>query len=176
MGLQSRVGELTQEELNNILSVRIPEIRQALSDLVYKARWEVVNSQIRINIADIAIQALESQGFQVREHGFNGNDMKNAYRIALTNVEQSQVIIQVKPLPNIEAGSDLSIESNDREKRSESELRSRSGEITRSLARYGLRVGPLSMVEDPSMGRRVAAPIPLKESTRQERLLLNGND
>jgi hypothetical protein len=159
-------------ELNTILSTRIPKIRQNLIDLVYKARWEVVNSQIRINIAEIAIQALEGQGFQLNEHGFGGNDMKGAYRIALTNVEGSQVFIQLNPLVDMEASTDISIESMDREKRTESELRSRSTEITRSLAQFGLRVGPVSVGKDIPEAGKAIYPVSKRVPNRPERFSL----
>jgi hypothetical protein len=174
--LRSCASSLTTEELDTIISIRIPDTRQLLNNLIYKARWEVVNSQIRINIADIAIQALEGQGFRIREHGFKESNMKEAYQISLTNVEGSQVIIRVNPLPEVEAGTDISIESIDQERRTESELRSRSLEITRSLARYGLRVGPLSMVQDLSVDKMRTPPIQRRSAARLARLSPNNHD
>ena len=170
--LRRGARELDTRELNTILSTRIPKVRQNLIDLVYKARWEVVNSQIRINIAEIAIQALEGQGFQLNEHGFRGNNMKGAYQIALVNVEGSQVFIQLNPLADMEASTDLSIESMDQEKRTPSELRSRSTEITRSLARFGLRVGPVSVGKEIQEVGKAITPLPKSVPEKPVRLSL----
>jgi hypothetical protein len=142
--LRIEAESITTEELTELTRDIVPRLKEEFDDLVYEARLAVIYSQIRINIADITIQALERQGFMVSEHGFVENNMRKPYLISLQNIEGSQVMIRVNPILSAEAANDLEIESHDNDIRTESELRSRSWEILRSLTQYGLRVGPLS--------------------------------
>jgi hypothetical protein len=161
--LRTEADSLTSAELIELIKNVIPGLKKEFNTLVYEARLAVIYSQIRINIADIAIQALERQGFTVNEHGFVENNMRKPYLISLQNIEGSQVLIHVDPIHNAESANDLVIESQDTVVRTESELRSRSQEILRSLTHYGLRVGPVST------GRGVQAegfnPAPGREQT-----------
>jgi len=142
--LETNMESLTCKELTELTESIVPGLKNEFNSLVYEARLAVIYSQFRINIADIAIQALERQGFNVYEFGFVDNNMRKPYNISLRNIGGSQVKIQVNPIRSLEAASDLEIESMDTLDLTESELRSRSQEILRSLTRYGLRVGPVN--------------------------------
>jgi hypothetical protein len=141
--MRTEAASFTTAELNELVNDVIPGMKKEFDNLVYEARLAVIYSQIRINIADITIQALERQGFLVNEHGFAENNMQMPYLISLQNIEGSQVFIRVNPIRNAQAANDLEIESHDKDVRTESELRSRSREILNSLTQYGLRVGPV---------------------------------
>ena len=166
--LRTEAHSFTSAELMDILKTSIPGFEREFDTLVYEARLAVIYSQIRINIADIAIQALEWQGFVVTGHGFEGNNMRQPYLISLQNIEGSQVVIRVNPIQSAEASNDLVIESHDTPARTESELRSRSQEILRSLARYGLRVGPVSTEKEAQPGEGGLAPEKVHTVLRQE--------
>ncbi len=166
--LHTEAHSFTSAELTNLLKTTIPGFKREFDTLVYEARLAVIYSQIRINIADIAIQALERQGFAVTGYGFEGNNMRQPYFISLQNIEGSQVVIRVNPIQNAEASNDLVIESHDTPARTESELRSRSQEILHSLARYGLRVGPVSTERGVQPGEGSLAPGKVRTVLHQE--------
>jgi hypothetical protein len=142
--LQNKIIRLTINDFEEIINKTISDYRSEFEQIIYESRLAVIHSQIRVNIADIAIDALGRQGFIVQESGFQENDMHNPFMISLTNIEGSQVTIHVDPLPRLSLGNDLVIESLDAVDRTESELRSRSVEITRALSQCGLQVGLLS--------------------------------
>ena len=143
--LRTASHRLTSTELTDLIQNIVPRFRQDFNEIIYEARLDVIYSQIRINIADIAIQALGRQGFVIQEHGYTGNDMRKPYFISLQNIEGSQVTILVNPMKDTKAVNDLVINSSDSSTRTESELRSRSREIVRSLAQFGLQVGPITV-------------------------------
>lgn len=142
--LKSNPEKMMCEDLKYLAQVEIPKVIEEFQQIIYEVRLSVIYSQIRINIADIAIQALEKQGFIVHEYGFVEQDMCNPYFIRMRNIEGSQVILHVNPMQNLEPANDLVIESHDSVQRTESELRSRSQEILQSLTHYGLQVGSIN--------------------------------
>ena len=145
--INDRPNNLKIMELTDYVDNVIPGMRNEFDQIIFDARLAAIYSQIRINIADIAIQALYKQGFVVNEHGFSENDMSDSYIISMRNIEGSQVTVSVNPIQNAEVANDLVIESQDSILRTESELRSRSQEIRNSLIQYGLQVGPMKMDE-----------------------------
>ena len=170
--LRSRLGtepeSLSVEELKELITLVVPHLKEEFDNLVYQARLAVIYSQIRINIADIAIQALERQGFRVEEHGFADNNQKQPYFISMQNIEGSQVLIRVNPILHAGAANDLVIESQDNTVRTETELRSRSQEILRSLTQYGLRVGSLSTNQETPLNGLIPAVERINGSSRPE--------
>ena len=142
--LRTDPHRFTSNELMDLIQKGLPRFRKDFDQIIYEARLEVIYSQIRINIADIAIQALSKQGFIMREHGYAENDMRNPYFISLQDLEGSKVTVLVNPMKNMQAANDLVIDSSDTSTRTESELRSRSLEIFQSLDQFGLQVGPVS--------------------------------
>ena len=150
--LRTSAHRFTTSELDDLIQNIIPRFRKDFDEIIYQARLEVIYSQIRINIADIAIQALGRQGFIMQEHGYAGNDMRKPYFISLQNIEGSQVTILVNPMKDMKAVNDLVIDSYDVSTRTESELRSRSREIVQSLTQFGLQVGPIKVEQSTTGG------------------------
>ena len=62
--LRARSQSLTAADLKDLTENGIPRIEKEFNEIIYKARMEVVYSQIRINIADISIQALKTRVFK----------------------------------------------------------------------------------------------------------------
>jgi hypothetical protein len=167
--LRTEAESITTADLAKLTRKIVPRFKKEFDDLVYEARLAVIYSQIRINIADITIQALERQGFMVSEHGFAEDNMRKPYLIFLHNIEGSQVMIRVNPIPSAEEANDLEIESHDSDIRTESELRSRSLEILRSLSQYGLRVGTLKKNGDAQVDG--FSKIPRREQVSNKSIL-----
>jgi len=73
---------VSSAELIGIIETEIPNIKEEFDTLIYETRLAVIFAQMRINIADIAIQALEKQGFALNECGFEENNMLMPYYIS----------------------------------------------------------------------------------------------
>jgi hypothetical protein len=141
--LRDGSGEWSMDDLRTCLQDGLPRIKKEFDSLLFAARLSAINSQIRINIADLSLEALEGQGFTMEEGGYSQGDRRNPFIINLKNIEGSRVTIQVDPLEESENANDLTIISRDKDQRTEHELRQRSNEIIRALLQRGLRVGPV---------------------------------
>ncbi len=142
--LENSSNMLSTEMLVNLQKETLPGLSQQFMETITKARLKVIDSQIRINIADIVLQALQEQGFSYQKSGYNDGDMRSAFFASVENLEGSQVIIQVNPVSGADGRNELHIHSHDREMRSHHELRQRAREINQTLSRHGLQVGTTS--------------------------------
>ncbi len=121
----------------------LPRRYERLSETVYQARLAVLNSQLRINIADLVVQALEQQGFGLVQSEYADCDQRNGFSAKVRNREKDEIVIQVAPDPGILGKNELHLISLDRARRDERELVGRSREVALALDRYGLEVGEM---------------------------------
>lgn len=155
---QSSVADT--EHIKGIVEDRIPTMEDHLWDLIYTARWETLSSQLRINIADLAVKALESQGFDLVEAQYGRQDQRNEFSARVLDYSGSQVKITVEPVPGIALGNELHIISDDVDIRTEHELTRRGREICKTLSQTGL------VVSEPLTGSS-PAPRMVKETRKQ---------
>jgi len=139
--LKTHKSSITCQQLESILKSELPEFQKEFDEIIYQARFAAINSQLRINIADLALQALQSQGFDVDEYGYESDDMRNPYCLRMKNIEGSQVTIRVNPVDNQENKNNIILESHDSFEKTEHELRLRANEIRQTLLQHGLRIG-----------------------------------
>lgn len=142
--LEQNSAMLDMNNLKELLQETLPVLNEQLFDLVTDARIKVINSQLRINIADIVLQALQEQGFSYQESGYLDGDMRTTFLASAKNLAGSEVIIQVEPAEGTDGRNELHLHSHDLELRTNSELRQRAREINQTLSRHGLQVGTTS--------------------------------
>jgi hypothetical protein len=135
----------------------IPYWQSKLSDFVYQARAEAINSQLRMNIALMVVRSLSSQGYRLVHTQYNEEDMRADYLARLVDDDGSQVIVQVESTGNKPEMAELNLFTEDAEKRTPHELKQRSKEIQRSIRRAGLMVGELVPIDQ----NRQNMPIPV---------------
>jgi hypothetical protein len=179
-GLMSKVGaylELINNRLENepdlideaalrqFLEVELPQADEALGELVFQARLRALNSQLRINIADIVLLALEEQGFSIQQAGYSDEDMRKDFCASAVNRQGSEILIDVVPTGDAYGMNELHLISKDAESRTEHELNQRTREIARTLQRYGLMIGSL----DSPAAAPSPKPAPASQQTRQRR-------
>ena len=158
--------------LNQLIQNDFPAFQEELDKLVIDARLAALNSQVRINIADLVVQALEQQGFVLQESTYSNNDQRKAFSARVQNLEGSEVVIQVMPVAGDAGKNELQLHSLDKDQRTEHELRQRSLEISRTLNDYGLVVGaltaenaPLAAVENEKSVPIESEPLPIHKRT-----------
>ncbi len=142
--LQKDQAILDAPALNQLIQADFPALQDELDKLVVDARLAALTSQVRINIADLVVQALEQQGFVLQASNYSNNDQRKAYSARVQNLEGNEVIIQVMPVPGDAGKNELQLHSLDKDQRTEHELRQRSQEISRTLNEHGLVVGTLT--------------------------------
>jgi tetratricopeptide (TPR) repeat protein len=134
--------QLSTEEMKQIRTDVLPVIAQYFDSVVYEARLNALNSQLRINIADRALQALECHGFQLRGAGYTGKDMRASFTVHLENADGSQVSIEVLPAQTKtqELANELIMISKHPHLKTEEEARLQWDELCRTFSQYQLNV------------------------------------
>ncbi|MBE0696018.1 MAG: hypothetical protein IH586_03755 [Anaerolineaceae bacterium] len=162
----SEIGNrlLDQENLPDIdtlkqwLSSVIPGIHQQLEGSILDSRVKTINSQLRINVADLVVQALQEQGFALSSSAYNNYDLRQGFGARLSNLEGNEVIIQVSPTGESIGENELQIRSLDSEERTEHELQKRWQEIDNSLRSFGVNVGDYERLDVPRRSNRIRMP------------------
>jgi hypothetical protein len=138
-------------ELDRLITRKIPKWHQIVGDLVTRARVEVINSQLRMNIANLALEALSTQGYQVEAARYDDADMRRDYCVQMVDIEGSRVMVKVKSDLNQPQAMELDLYASDNNKRTQHEITQRAVELQRSLQRAGLQVGTFEPVREPGV-------------------------
>jgi hypothetical protein len=139
---------LTVDKLREVKEIIFPDIDKELDELVYRARVNILNSQLRINIADMAVQALIGQGYFLYESSYISNNPGNGYYASLRNLEGSEICIQVEPIAEDIGQNELHLISLESAQKTTHEIRQSTAEITNALDKMGLRVGEMQIERD----------------------------
>jgi hypothetical protein len=154
---------LSIEELKQAQEV-LPAIQEKFESIVYEARLNALNSQLRMNIAEKALQALENHGFKLNEAGYVGKDMRAPFMAQLDNSDGSRVTIQVLPTDPAtqELTNELVVVTNHPYLKTEHEARLQWAELCRTLNEYNLNVSrpDIRSAPTPTMPERVQ-PFPV---------------
>jgi hypothetical protein len=134
---------LSTEELRQANSELLPVIRERFESIIYEARLNALSSQLRMNIAEQALQALEIHGFKLNEAGYVGKDMRSPFTAQLDNPDGSRVTIQVLPSDKAsqELANELVVITRHPYLKTEQEARLQWEELCRTLNQYNLNVG-----------------------------------
>ena len=151
---QLDLGDLAEiQQRCEIQDARLPEI-------IGQARMNVLASQIRFNLAECLVQALQEQGFALQESCYAGGDQRQSYQTALCNLEGSEVFVQINPQTENPLLHTIDLISKDPEVRSEHELRQRAKSLQSTLKAYGLNVSQFQQ-QEPALQSESAGIIPI---------------
>ena len=142
---ENESSPLTIEDLQHLAEQSLPEFDKRLDDILVEAQMAVISSQIRVNIADLAIQALEEQGFSVQDGTYEGEDMRNGFVTKATNREGSEVVVSVVPDGK---GNRMEVNSLEPRPRAPGELLKRSQEVAKSMRAKGLNVSDVQTISE----------------------------
>lgn len=145
--LEDPETQLNWDILNRWLDIDLPSYDDGLCHIVGDARVTALNSQLRINIADLVIQALQEQGFALEASDYQSSDMRDAFNAHLSSLEGNEVVVNVVPVGRNVGENELHLQSIDREEHTEHELQQRWVEVDRSLTAYGLDVSNLTRID-----------------------------
>lgn len=137
--VQEEGKPLSIEELREITEESAPELRKKLEEVIGEARTAVISSQMRASIADMVIEALESQGYLYDDSTYEGEDEREGYVAKAKAFDDSEVVISIQPDRNRVGDNQLQIHSFDEDIHNEYELLERAKVITKSLQGQGLQ-------------------------------------
>lgn len=140
-------SRLTLDELRTTILQTLPESDNRLGEIVDRAVVRVIRSQVRVSMADLAIQGLEAQNFRLVDGAtYEGGDMRNGFVAKAEAHDGSEVIVFVVP----DGENDrLEINYDERTLRSNDELMRRSRSVIMSMQDRGLPI-EISDVEHAS--------------------------
>lgn len=165
--LEKPASQAVLRKMQYMLRHTLPQWHAMLSDYVYQARSEVINSQLRMNIALMVVRALTIQGYRLEASNYADEDMRSDYRAQLMDSEGSRVLVQVEARGGQPEAAELNLFTQDADKRTPHELKQRSQEIQRSLRKAGLKVGDLTPVETGNLLGNIHQKKVKQETTAQ---------
>ena len=153
---------ISTEELKQTYNELLPIVGERFESIIYDARLNALNSQLRMNIAERALQALEIQGFRLNTAGYANQDMRAGFKAHLENADGSQVMIEVLPTDKTkqELANELVVVTNHPYLKSEHEARLQWQELCRTLNQHDLQVSRPEIRSAPLTGTAPAENFP----------------
>jgi hypothetical protein len=135
-------ASISTEELKRTYHELLPVVTERFESIIYEARMNALNSQLRMNIAERALQALEIQGFRLNAAGYANQDMRSAFTARLENPDGSRVTIEVLPTDKTEQelANELVVITDHPYLKTEQEARLQWQELCRTLNQHNLDV------------------------------------
>jgi hypothetical protein len=125
-----------------------------------------------MNIAEQALQALETHGFKLNEAGYLDRDMRAPFTAQLENPDGSRVTIQVLPTDKTsqELANELVVVTRHPTLKTEQEARLQWDELCRTLSQYNLNVGRTEVraISPSTTERAEQHPLPNQEMIQSE--------
>lgn len=170
--LKGHQRTLDVEKLQSIRNQALAMLQNRLESIIYESRLEAIQSQMRINIADLALQALENQGYRLEEAGFVEEDLRGPFVAKLVNEDRTSISLRILPKQGQDLSSDLIVVSNDSAMRTAGELFARFQAIRSSLGQKGLAIRQVQSNPPPSQRgsdlNGAALPAPIKREHIQK--------
>jgi hypothetical protein len=163
---------ISTEELKRTYRELLPVVTERFESIIYEARLNALNSQLRMNIAERALQALEIQGFRLNTAGYANQDMRAAFKANLENADGSRVMIEILPTDrtNQELTNELVVVTNHPYLKTEHEARLQWQELCRTLNQHDLHVSRPEIRATPFISTEAAEnPSPLRETLIQSK-------
>jgi hypothetical protein len=143
--LEDDAQEFTLDDLDMVSARIIPKYKQEFEEIILEARQNAVNAQIKINVAYIAMKALEQHGFSLEETSYQEGDMRESFSALLNGLDGSNIILEVSPDPDGNNTNTLSVENCNADVHSEREYLRRWQTISAALNQVGVRIGQVQI-------------------------------
>ena len=157
--------EISFDDFNKLSTETIPHFRKAFNEIIFEARQNSINSQIKINVAYLAMIALEKHGFSLKQANYTNDDMRDSFSAQLSDEDGSNIILQITP-NKVSNTNTLSIDTIDDTIHTEDEFMQRWQVINSTLKEAGVEVGQVQVsnsdeyeMDEPSrLVKRVKKP------------------
>ncbi len=138
-----REGEnnLSTEQVRDILE-QLESLKPRMPEIVEHARQNILASQLRSNIAELAVESFQREGFSVDDAAYEGDDERNAYVVKMKNRAGSEVVTVISPVQGEFGKNTVSVHSYDELFTDEITLQQRAKELVGMLNEEGLQAGP----------------------------------
>jgi hypothetical protein len=131
-------GSLTADQVREILA-RLESLKPQTTEIVEHARQNILSSQLRTNVAEVAAEALRKQMFEIQDSAYEGDDERNAFVVKVRNIAGSEVVAVISPVEGEFGKNAVSIHSYDETYTDDQTLARRAEEIVSILNEEGLQ-------------------------------------
>lgn len=133
---------LPTASLRQLLEEILPAHEKQLDDTVLRARAEILGSQLRLDMADLVVEALEENGFALEGGTYQEQDMRKGYVAKVLHLDGGEVSVCIEPVEGNPDQNTIRLQSYDADHVNPEELESRQEELRQALSERGLDVGP----------------------------------
>ncbi|MEM6802566.1 MAG: hypothetical protein AAF696_14250, partial [Bacteroidota bacterium] len=137
--LEKDKDSLSLEKVKEILG-EAQKLADKQARLIEEAIERAVSSQIRAEMADMIIEKLAKDGYEVRNYGYEQEDQRKIYLVKLQNEAKTEVVVAIVPDEQTNTNT-LSINTKDPHGENEEVTRERSRQIRKSLEEANLKLG-----------------------------------
>ena len=128
--------------LEELVLETLPRMQAELDQTLTQARLAALEAQLRANIAERVIEALEGQGYNMAGENLP-EDIRDGCRVKLLSLDGSFVEVRVAGIPGRTGQNELSLLSEEGGRWSPHELERRASEVVHALSGTGLVVEQL---------------------------------
>ena len=139
--ITDETSPLSTAELKQLVESEMPRLEAEIDTIVQEARAEFLGSQLRIDIADLVMEALVNQGFEVDGGTYQGQDFRSDYVAKAVHLDGGEVSVRVTPVEGQPGKNEVTINSFDADHLQAEELEARRKEIHQTLNESNLMVG-----------------------------------
>ena len=143
--IKTDIQQISFEDLQRISAEIIPKYRREFSDTIFEARQSALSSQLKINVAYLAMKALEKHGFSLEQAQFDNEDQREPFSAQLCGIDGSNIILQITPNADNKKTNNLILQTLDDSIHTEDDFMQRWQEINSSLQQAGVEVGPVQV-------------------------------
>jgi hypothetical protein len=147
--ITSATQRIQTSSLNHYITSYLPETESKISNLVLDARMNAINAQLRMNIAEIVVQALKGQGYSLDTADFISEDQRGSFQANLINLDGSRIVVQVDPVFGLDITNELNMYTTTVNERTAHERKQQALEIRHALQDIGLDVGTIVATRNP---------------------------
>lgn len=128
---------LSIEETRDLLQ-DVESLKARPSEIVEHAQQNILASQMRCNIAELAAEALTPEGFNIMDAAYDENDERNTYVVKVRNIAGTEVVMVITPVTGEISKNEISIHTHEVTYVDEAVLAQRALEIADILRHHGL--------------------------------------
>jgi hypothetical protein len=170
--LAARVNSISFEnasldDLEYLDEKALPEIEKALDQCVSDALLNVIYAQVRTNITEMALHALQSQGYEITQNGIIDNNERRACRIRMDGPGAVGVDMKVSRMKGDPTASQLEMSYSDANDLTTHEINRRTTEINLALRKNGIAVEKMIVFQPNGPGGHTR-PVDLTEKLTNE--------
>jgi len=177
---ENMLNEIVRHEIMDLEKISeyrriFVELNNQLIDLVTQARLVVLASQLRFNVAQIVVQALEQQGFFLEQANYEKDDFRESFIAKTRNLSGNEVQVSIEPDPGLDEGGKIHIHSLDADQITRHELIQRNSELFSAIRDNGLIIENIHEQNENS-GNKYLASKQSSRLRRENQVLLDEED